>query len=407
MLNEYKILTVTHRTTSVDNIGNFIIKHNTPEELRNNLHELKHHFNLQELMYLSTCNRTMYLLTMKEVADAHFQYAFFKAINPALDACKIEEAVVLYEGERAIRHLLQVAASTDSMVVGEREILRQLREAYEQAKAWELTDDDIRLLIDTAVQASKDVYSNTKIGEKPVSIASLAVQKIIEHQLPKKARIVMVGAGQTNLLVSKLLLKYNYQNVTVFNRSIDKAQQLADMIHGRAFTLSNLPSYEEGFDCLIVCTGATEPVVTPEIYPMLLQEEQDRKLVIDLSIPNNVDKSILKDYDITYVEVEGLRSLAQQNLAFRQAEVEKVHEILESYLERFPLHYQQRQIEIALSTIPKEIKAIKEHAINNVFQREIDELDEETRSLVMRMMDYMEKKCVGIPMKAAKEAIIH
>ncbi|NJL74364.1 MAG: hypothetical protein HC892_04260 [Saprospiraceae bacterium] len=255
-----------------------------------------------------------------------------------------------------------------------------------------INNDDIRLLIDTAVQASKDVYSNTKIGEKPVSIASLAVQKIIEHQLPKKARIVMVGAGQTNLLVSKLLLKYNYQNVTVFNRSIDKAQQLADMIHGRAFTLSSLPSYEEGFDCLIVCTGATEAVVTQAIYPMLLQEEQDRKLVIDLSIPNNVDKSILKDHDIAYVEVEGLRSLAQQNLAFRQAEVEKVHEILESYLERFPLHYQQRQIEIALSTIPKEIKAIKEYALNNVFQREIDGLDEETRKLVIRMMDYMEKK---------------
>ncbi|NJL74365.1 MAG: hypothetical protein HC892_04265 [Saprospiraceae bacterium] len=91
------------------------------------------------MMYLSTCNRTMYLFTIKEAADAHFQYAFFKAINPALDASKIEEAVVLYEGEHAIRHLLQVAASTDSMVVGEREILRQLREAYEQAKAWELT----------------------------------------------------------------------------------------------------------------------------------------------------------------------------------------------------------------------------------------------------------------------------
>jgi glutamyl-tRNA reductase len=348
----------------------------------------------------------MYLFTTKEQVDAHFQYAFFKAINPTLDAHKIEEAVVLYEGERAIRHLFQVAASTDSMVVGEREILRQLREAYNTSKEWEFTNDDIRLLIDTAVLASKDVYSNTKIGEKPVSIASLAVQKVLESQLSKKARIVMVGAGQTNLLVSKLLLKYNYQNVTVFNRSLDKAQQLADMVHGKALLLSSLPSYQEGFDCLIVCTGATEPVVTQELYPGLLNGEEGRKLVIDLSIPNNVDKSILKNHDLYYVEVEDLRSLAQQNLSFRQAEVEKVHEILESYLERFPLQYQQRQIELALKSIPKEIKAIKEHAINNVFNEQIKALDEQSRTLVLAIMDYMEKKCVSIPMKAAKEAII-
>ena len=216
--------------------------------------------------------------------DASFQYNFLQKITPKLKAAQISEAIQAYEGEQALRHLFEVSASVDSMVVGEREILRQVRESYEQSLVFELTGDAIRLAINNAVQVAKAIYSNTRIGEKPVSIVSLAIQKLRGTKLAKDARILLVGAGQTNTLVGKFLKKYEYENITVFNRTLARAEQLAAEVGGTACALDQLSAYTKGFDCLIVCTGATQAVITPELYNNILQDCTEKKLVIDLSI---------------------------------------------------------------------------------------------------------------------------
>ncbi|MBK8702837.1 MAG: hypothetical protein IPN33_03970 [Saprospiraceae bacterium] len=178
-----------------------------------------------------------------------------------------------------------MAASMDSLVVGERQILGQLRDAYDQCKAWGLTGDGIRLVIQHTVVAAKAVYAQTRIGDKPVSVASLAIQQLLKSGLPTDARIIMIGAGQTNMLVAKFLHKHHFHHVTVFNRSLDKAQAIADMLGGRALPFNALSSYTEGFDCMIVCTGAAEPIITESLYASWLQGETDPTMVIDLAIP--------------------------------------------------------------------------------------------------------------------------
>lgn len=406
MLNDYKILTVTHQNMSVDEIRHFIVQHDSKDELKHKLHQLKADFELEELFYLATCNRVIYFFKTAAYIDAHFQYNFIKHVNEELTAAKIEKGVQLFEGVDALKHFFAVAASTKSMVIGERQILRQIREGYEQSKAFGLTADAIRIAVDTAVVASKDVYSNTRIGEKPVSVASLASQKLLQFHLAKDARILLIGAGQTNLLVSKFLKKHHFDNVTVFNRTPAKAEDLAELIGGTALPLSDLSTYNQGFDCLIVCTGSVKPILDKKLYSSLLNGETDRKLVIDLAIPNNVDKTMLPAFDLEYVEVEDIRELANKNLAFRAAEVDKAQEIIETYVEEFPKLYQQRQIEVAMRKVPAEIKAIKDHAMNTLFKEEVEDLDEKSRDLLVRMMTYMEKRCIGIPMKAAREAVL-
>ncbi len=407
MLDVYKILTVTHKQISVSHISDFVIKYATQEELSLKLQQLKLNFDFSELMYLATCNRVMYFFVTKGTINQAFKDTFFKAINPNLSNEQIEQSVASYQGSEALKHLFSVASSTDSMVVGEREILRQLREAYDTSKALNLISDDIRLAVDNAVLASKSVYSNTRIGEKPVSVASLAAQRLMTFHLSKHARILMIGAGQTNMLVSKFLLKYHFDNVTVCNRNMARAQELATTLNGKAIDLASLVNYKEGFDAIIVCTGATTPIINETIYQQLLGDDSDRKLIIDISIPNNVDKSFLTNYNVEYVEVEDIRAMAQENLAFRQTEVQKANEILNQYLAEFPLLYSQRKVELAMRNVPEEIKAIKDHAMNSVFKQEVESLDEQARHLLERMMSYMEKRCIGIPMKAAREAVIH
>ena len=248
MLDNYKILTITHRTTNLKEIGEFVVRHSDESELREQLHLLKRDFNIEELVYLSTCNRLTFLFHTQQEIDKSFIINLFQTINPTLDSERILEKVLFYEGLPAIEHAYQLAASIDSLVVGEREILRQFREAYNNCQAWELTGDNLRLLARLVVEGAKQVYAQTRIGEKPVSIVSLAIQHLLMSNLKKDARILLVGAGQTNGLVSKFLVKYQYTNVTVFNRTLSKAEKLAKYLKGTARRLVDLQQHEVGFD---------------------------------------------------------------------------------------------------------------------------------------------------------------
>ncbi|MEM9820187.1 MAG: glutamyl-tRNA reductase [Bacteroidota bacterium] len=406
-MKKYHIITVTHRNTKLNALGHFAMQ-SEEADLKADLEALKAKFALSELLYLATCNRIMYLFDCEQTVDTDFIAAFFCKINPAfsaIPASDFAEKVSVYHGEEAIQHLLEVAASIDSLVVGEREILRQLRDAYDRCLNWGLTGDSIRLAIKVAIESAKEVYAQTRIGEKQVSVVSLAIQKLLKANLPKVARILLVGAGQTNMLVTKFLLKHGYTNVVVFNRSLDKAEQLAEMLGSKALPLNALELYQEGFDCMIVCTGSNEPIIKASLYEKLLQGEQDQKLLVDLAIPNNIAGDVVDRFDTQYIEIEGLRSLAKENLNFREQEVVKGKALLARQIESFELTYQQRQIEKAMRGVPAEIKAVKAHAVNEVFKKDLESLDEQAQSVVARILDYMERQCISIPMKAAKNTV--
>ena len=406
MVQYYQILSITHRQTSLDNIGKFVIPDADGEALRIKLEQLKTDFELEELFYLATCNRVMYFIYSDKVLDESFRSDFFQAINPSIDYPALKDKMLHFHGDDALKHLLQVSASIDSMVVGEREILRQLRSSYDQCAEWKLTGDNLRLAFRLAIESGKKVYAQTKIGEKPVSIVSLAVQKLREAHLPKDARILMVGAGQTNRLVAKFLKKMNFPRISIFNRSLEKAQQVAKIMDAEAYPLSELPDFKGGFDCLIVCTGSTKSIISPALYQQLLQGDTSEKLIIDLSIPYNVSQKVVQNFPVKYIEIEGLKALAEENHDFRKQEVIKANKLITSQLYKFQETYQHRQIAKALQRVPAEIKAAKQKALNEVFQEDLANLDSETRHLFEKMMDYMEKKCIGIPMRAAKEAIL-
>jgi glutamyl-tRNA reductase len=401
MLNKYHILTVTHKQTALKNIKSYILPETEESEIRERLASLKSTFELDELFYLATCNRVQYLFYRSQPLDDQFTQQFFTAVNPQIKLEAIEQAQH-FQGVEAVRHLFQVGASIDSLVVGEREILRQFREAYSTNQERGLTGDFIRLLNSATVQAAKEIYSKTRIGEKPVSVVSLAIQQLMQTGIEKDARILLVGAGQTNQLVGKFLKKYQFSNVAVFNRTLPNGLQLAEMVNGEAFTLQQLQEYKAGFDALIVCTGATQPILNAALLQQMAGGILNGQVVIDLSIPHNVDDEAAGLDTLEYIDIESLKVKAKENLHFRKQEIVKAKQLLEEHVETFHDLFQQRQIERAMSHVPAEIKALKQHTLDNVFRKEVEELDHPTRELVERMLSYMEKKCIGIPMKAAK-----
>ena len=404
MIEDYKIITITHKSAELKDIGHFVIPESKDNPVHERLEQLKKDLNISELLYLATCNRVLFFFRHAGAMDATFLNSFNNMLYPDWDTSN--DVFIKYEGEKALRHLFEVSSSVDSLVVGEHEIIRQIRQAYGKCKEDKLTDDYIRLAMDATVKTAKSVYAKTRIGEKQVSIVSLAIKKLMESSTSEDDRILIVGAGQTNALVGKFLKKYQFSNITVFNRSYDKADRLAKLTGGKALPLSDLKTYSGGFDCMIVCTSSTEPIINKEIYQQLLQGDKDKKVIIDLAIPNNVAHDVTTQFDMDYIEIDGLKTLAKKNLEFRTKEVSKARIIIEQEIEDYHNLYKERQLERAFHDMPVRIKEIKIKAMNEVFAKEMDGLDSDTKELLDRMMTYMEKKCISIPMKVAKKTIL-
>ena len=188
MLDNYKVLTITHHNLNVDELGNFILKYDNEDHLRDRLEHLKHVLHLDEIIYLNTCNRVSFICYSLEDFDFEYIKNFFHEVNPDLPEEKLKKIgkfVDLYEGSKAVNHLFEVAASMDSLVVGEREIFRQFRESFDRSKRFGFIGDNLRLLEKATVTAAKEVYANTRIGEKPLSIVSLAVQSLLNTGVSK------------------------------------------------------------------------------------------------------------------------------------------------------------------------------------------------------------------------------
>lgn len=402
MLDGYHILTLTHRDATLETIGKVVADGDSTRLL----HRLKDCLAWEEMLYLATCNRVVFLFYTQAPVTESAANEVVSTMRPDLsfaEAAAISAQMRMLHGADAIRHWMEVAASMDSLVIGEREIIRQLREAYDHNYKAGLTGDHLRLLTRFTIETAKEIYSQTGIGEKAVSVVALAFGEMLKATSDRDSRILLVGAGQTNTLFAKFLIKYGFKNITVFNRSLENAQTLAATLQGRALPLDALQHYTEGFDCLVVCTGATHAVVTPDIYKNLLQGETSKKVVVDLSVPNNVDKSILSNAPVHFIEIEGLKNIANENLAYRENERKKAEVIITDRLYTFRGQWHERQVERSMSHIPDEVRAVKERAIHQVYGKEFSALDAATQALVKEMMGYMEKKCIAIPIKAVKE----
>lgn len=409
-MNSFKLLTITHKTANINHIGQYIPSVNqNKEDLSTTLHQVKAAFDIDEILYLATCNRLTFLfVTDQEITDP-FIIKLFAMLHPGIPkACLggLLNVMAQYEGIDCINHLFSVAASLDSLVIGEREILRQLRTAYDFCHQHKLTGDHIRLAMKMAIPTAKEVYTHTKIGENSVSVVSLAMRALLQKNLPADTRFLIIGAGQTNTTAAKILIQNGYTRFSIFNRSLKNAQALAQNINGRAFALTDLPHFNEGFDVIITCTGAMEAVIDSEIYKSILMGDTSPKIIVDLAVPNDVHRSVVQNFDIDYIEVEKLRFLAAQNMELRKKEVTKATAIVETRVGEFELLLRKRKVERTMtSVIPRKIKDIKARALGSVFQKDIAAMDEESRKTLEKVVNYLEKKYIGIPITVAKEAL--
>lgn len=405
-MESFKIISLTHKSAPLELIGKLHLDEVHQAEY---LGEIRSKMALKELLFLSTCNRVELVVNTDRDIDDTFLKEILPAINSRLndeELSSVLDKIRIYEGEDALRHLFNVSASLDSLVVGEREIITQVRKAYEFCNSLGLTGDAIRLAVKHTIETAKKVYTETNIARNPVSIVSLAYRQLRNLGIKNNARILFVGAGETNANMAKYLKKHEYANFTVFNRSLANAEKLAAELNGKAFELSSISSFTEGFDVLITCTASQEPVITEAIYHSLLNGSTSKKVVIDLALPADVDPRIIQQHDLFYIDIESLKKQAIENLSKRESEVEVCKAIIDAKVEEFKLLFEERRIELAFGEIPKQIRSIRETAMNEVFAKDLNQLDNESKEVLEKVLSYMEKKYNALTIKTAKRVFL-
>lgn len=405
-LNTLHIVAFTHRNLAVNEIGDL---HIDPIDQYARLAFVKTQLDLGELMFLSTCNRVEFTLTTDKDVNLYFLKEFSEMLYPEFNSeqrIRFSDSADIFKGIDAVEHLLSVASSVDSMVVGEREIITQVRKAFDLCKEAGFTGDLIRILMRHTIETAKRVYTETSIARKPVSVVSLAYHRLRDLNVPLDSRILIIGAGVTNTNMSRFLKKHGFTRFAVFNRTFSKAEKLAKDLHGKAFELSDLETYTGGFDVIITCTGSAFHLITPAIYSSLLVGETDRKVVIDLAIPQDLDPAIKEGYKVTHIAIDLLQEISNKNLKARSLEIQHVEEIIAEAVFEFEQIYKMREVEIAMRDVPQKVKEIKTTAYNEVFKTDIDTLDQHSREVLDKMVDYLEKKYMSVPMLMAKEILL-
>jgi glutamyl-tRNA reductase len=405
-LKYLKVIAFTHKQIDLKDLGKFVICN---ESLESSLESVRRKFDIPEIFYIGTCNRVEFVFTADQNLSNEFVRDFIQALNLPVSDEQVQafaDQVSIYEDVEALNHLLRISCSLESLVVGEKEILAQVRKAYDTCRLAGFTGDYLRLVMNRVVKTSKEVYTNTAIARKPISVVSLAYRKLRELKMCTQSRILIIGAGETNKNISKYLKKHKYSNFTIFNRTLQNAQVLADELGGKAYGLDALKTFKDGFDVIITCTSATEPILTNEIYNSLLNTDTSRKVIVDLAVPNDTSPEVLDNNPVTFIEVHSLQEIANSNLQERYEELIFAERIIEDNILEFKPVLKQRRVEIAMRDVPVKIKEIRSAAVNRIFADEIEGMDSNSREVLERVMNYMEKKYISLPMVMAKDILI-
>ncbi len=397
------VLAISHKELQVEEVGKF---HITADNQAERLAEIKTMFGIGELMFLSTCNRVEWVLAG---LPKDFNYpAFLARIYPNV-AIDLLREFQPYHDELAVEHAMKVASSLESMVIGEREIITQFRSAYEFAQKHKLSGDTLRVFSREVILAAKRIFSETDIASRPVSVVSLAFKEFQDLTQPKQAKVLVVGSGQTNTNFIRFLKKhYPKWTYSVYNRTLEGAEELASMVKGEAYPLTKLEQHQGDVDVLLACTGAEVAIIDGP----LLERWQGNgiglpKTIVDLGLPADVNPSVADDLGATLISMARLQPISKANLAARHKAVRKCTDIIEEAIKQWQEVKQSRNIELALKQLPVEMKKYRNRAEQEIFVEELAKLNPEAKELMGRMLDYLERKYVSIPYKITKSVVLN
>src|SRR5438105_8622050 len=316
---------VSHKTAPVELREQLAVKQSAIVDVA---FVLKCFGHLDEIVLLSTCNRVEIYGTTRQ-ATGHIKSLLQLLCAEPGD---LDPHIYLYEDAAAVRHLLRVSAGLDSMVLGETEITGQIKNAYEIARNGGLTGCVLNRMFQRAFQATKEIRTRTRIGRGTVSIKSTALELIGRTDLSQQS-IMVLGAGAMAENCVRLLVKKGAKSIFISNRSFDRALDLATRCGGEAVCFGYCLFEIRDVDVVIAATSSAETLLSCDKIENLMKARRNRPLLlIDLSVPRNIDPAASQLENVTIYNIDDLETLSRQGAHARERELATCHQIIEAHV---------------------------------------------------------------------------
>ncbi len=369
------------------------------------LHKLMTYEGIKESLILSTCNRVEIYTCVEDSIQGVEQIKKFVADYHKLSPESLEKSLYIHADAQGVRHAFRVASSLDSMVVGEPQILGQLKDAFDIALKAKTTSAVLNKLLKKAISVAKRVRTETKIAESAVSISFAAVElaRKIFGELGGKT-VMLLGAGEMAELAARHLLNNGVKTIMVANRTFERAVELAKDFNGSAVRFEDFPAEMVMADILICSTGASTYVVKHDIVSRALKGRHRKPIfMIDISVPRNIDPDVNKIDNVYLYDIDDLQGVVNANVAGRQKEAERAEDIILQEVETY------LQWERSLDAVPT-IVDLREK-VEDIRKKELDKalcqlngVTDDQRRAVEAMSSAIVNKIVHAPMVVLKQA---
>lgn len=307
----------------------------TPQSLPEALHSLKKLEYIEEASILSTCNRTeIYCCSSKDNDQSIIQW--FSQFH-GMDADQFKDYLYIHHHVDTIRHAMEVACGLDSMVLGEPQIAGQMKDAYALANENGTIGQILGKLYQRVFAVSKQVRTDTDIGSSPVSVAFAAVDlaKQIFGNL-NQSTVLLVGAGETVELAARHLHSQGVKQIIIANRSLDRAQKLAEEFDGTAISLQHISQHLYRSDIVISSTASPLPIIGKgTVERALKQRKHEPIFMVDLAVPRDIEPEVSSLDDVYLYSVDDLQSVIEENMENRQQAAEQAKEIIDNQVLHF------------------------------------------------------------------------
>ncbi|GJQ24034.1 MAG: glutamyl-tRNA reductase [Planctomycetia bacterium] len=363
-----------------------------------------HRYQSAETVILSTCNRVeMYVSSLDGAVKTEDILSFFADFHKiALN--EFSPYMYHYADDRAVNHLFFVTASLDSMVLGESQILSQVKEAYTMASMDEATGKVMNQLFQQALNVAKIIHTRTNIGKRKVSISSVAVEfaeKIFQEFTGKT--VLVVGAGEMCELLLKHLYEEGARTIVVANRTFERAQEIANAFQGQAIKYELLGEYLAKADIIISSTSAPHYVIhTDQVKDAIRHRRGNPMFLIDIAVPRDIEPEIANIDNVYLYNIDDLQSVVSQNIDERTREVEKCRSIVEEEVEHFMARLEEMKIEPAITLLRNHFHAIGKEELARL-KTKLKNIDTGDWEQVIYTVERTINKLLHHPAKVAKQ----
>ncbi len=337
------VVGLNHRTVPVALLERLAV---APDALSKALHALMRREHLAEAVLLSTCNRTVVYAHATLFHPAMQDVRDFLADTSGVDPDEFADLLYAYHDDAAVSHLFSVTAGLDSMIIGEGEILGQVREAWQTAEREAASGPLLGRTFRHAIEVGKRARTETGIAKHAVSVSSAAVS-LATHRLGSldDRRILVLGAGDMAEGMVLALAGAGVQEIVIANRTLSRAEELAARVGGRAIPFDAITGALVDCDVVLVSTGAADVLVERAEVERVMQSREGRALlVVDIGVPRNIDPGAGEVFGVNLLDIDHLRAYGEQSLEQRRQEIGKVRDLLADELDRHRVDRRAREV---------------------------------------------------------------